>query len=919
MEPPRSSLNRFVSWLAVLPALGVRPRGAALPARVECPVCHAEGLDVYDDRRHGGQWYHCVACRFSGDSIELASAVTSPGEPDARRAIGWLAAQGVEVRAEGRSRAAAAAYAEAYPGLRARATAYWESCHSPDPLHDSDEFADLQSRFGVEPGCFAGPSWAARGGRFVGLSTRRAFEEAFYPATLGGNDSHRGYKAWGSDVPFRGGGWGPLVVVPFHDLPGRISGFLVAGRAGGRKDVFWYSPGAFSGGDIRVRREAGIALFAALPADPAIPVVVIPDPALAARIQLRHAADSDDPLPLVGTYGGPGALTREAWAPLGGRRLVYWAHRGSRELLAQARASGGAVARALPATAALARAVDLPPAVFYNGVVSRTRTWEAAVEKALARLGQASAEACVADVGLAGAGLVRFMGGCDEATRARLERVVDDAPRLRTVQAGKYHVRETDDGWHSVKRGGGSERLSDATFAVDRVVYQPTARRRVYQGRVRWRGKSTEFSAAAADFEGNPLAWLREFLHTVGRGAITFHAAFARVALEVAQQFHTPETVVALDRVGYDEARGAFVFPNYIQEANGDVSPPDLVVVSSAPCHCFDPPDAPLRCNLAAMARASPATQAFWVVAAHCVATLVASVRKSPVHSLGLVGLGAVATGREAAIRCGCLQCPVTNDASIASWAAEANGMARHDWPILADRRRGGVFALTTPFAAVAPPGSIAVLEPLTGALVGVCGTHHVLESHASGVVDTSAWAHADTIVPVYFRDLCRRRMSLPETGTLLSSVLIDMGEWLERHGAGSWAAESALSLVRRAGPRGFPAAFAALISHAVRDGDVAVHREDVHGAHAGGGAAIVTRGDGGLFIPHAVVDNACARHGIPGPSAASVACQLDEAGLLLASGNHHGRAGWVVPDEWWRDAHRRFAAPRPRKFGVVS
>ena len=75
MPTPATSLNALVPWSLLLDVLELNVRLLVLPARVQCPLCKQEQLNITEDYLAGGQWFHCRNCKESGDMIELAAKV----------------------------------------------------------------------------------------------------------------------------------------------------------------------------------------------------------------------------------------------------------------------------------------------------------------------------------------------------------------------------------------------------------------------------------------------------------------------------------------------------------------------------------------------------------------------------------------------------------------------------------------------------------------------------------------------------------------------------------------------------------------------------------------------------------------------------------------------------------------------------
>jgi hypothetical protein len=322
-------LNSHAPFPAVLRVLNVRVPGSALPCRVRCPLCGGR-LNVYEDTISGGAWHYCFDCRSAGDMIELAAACwdVSP-----RTAVARLARLGMPFPAEDVVHDRVVRYVADHPHTRRRMNDLWRRTSEYLAVAHSPELTRLKQTFRLHHQ-LSQDRWAAGPGNLVGAYPAHAIKEA-----LGEYDTHK------VRVSFRGRGWGDVIVVPFQDMPGRVSGFLCAGRGGGPEDFVFYAPG-YQRRQAPHKAEGGLAGLWAVEESKGMfgqHCFVVGDAMFALRLQTRHYAVSSRPLPLAAYYDGPDGLTKAAWLCLSSRQPVLWGWTLTASLLNQAVSSDGLV------------------------------------------------------------------------------------------------------------------------------------------------------------------------------------------------------------------------------------------------------------------------------------------------------------------------------------------------------------------------------------------------------------------------------------------------------------------------------------------------------------------------------------------------------------------------------------------------
>ncbi len=491
------TLNVHTPWTEVLAAVDapVAPDQQALPARVRCPVCAGHRLGIYDDTISGGAWHYCFDCRRGGDMIELAAAAwgVSPGV-----AVRRLAAEGFPIPEGLTDAATIKKYTTTYPRKRARMLDLFVEAAKYLPRAGGQALTHLRTRFRLAADIPA-ERWLAGPGNMVGAYPYMKVELAFYPK---GMDTGRfTVSPWRRVFPGRG--WGDVLVVPHHDLPGRVCGFTFVGRGGEAADRRFKATRPRLAGRPA---EGGLTCFWAVDNSHGMlgeHVVACDDTFLALRLHVRHFATARTALPLVAFTDTPDVRTERAWQALGGKTPVFWGWRVTPGLVYQAvRAEGKLVLSDL--TEVTPARVDHfvrnnEPRALLKKLVEAARPWRSFLIDWAERVN----DGLVAELllGLEGYG-VRLSDLT--ALGPRFAQVMGMRGRPREVMVGKYVVVEKDGKWwtgekaSSTGRRGGipSTLIMNATLRIDGTETRPTGHKTpsvYYRGRLTYQGTEIPF------------------------------------------------------------------------------------------------------------------------------------------------------------------------------------------------------------------------------------------------------------------------------------------------------------------------------------------------------------------------------------------------------------------------------------------
>ena len=326
------SLGADACWHQVLPVLGVDAKPAPMPIFVRCPHCDSPRMRIYDDTRFGGHWHYCPSCKAAGDMIELAAGVW---KCSLQQAVTRLIAAGINLPEESASNASITAYEKHFTDVQARSRILLTTGAEALVLgHVSAGYIIQQLGLLKDQDK---PYWRHRIGRFMAGCTRTEAIGLTKPSVITRGRADATGK-------FEGKGWGPLIAVPFQDLPNRFSGWLFVGRQA--RNPLDYEFLTLDHPDSMGEKvvDIGVSMYEVLDARTAYSdvfgsetVFVFNDPIHALKMQSRHMRDSDLPLPLVSTYNAKivrkhdsahkstwELLTRSVWHSRPDKRFIFW-------------------------------------------------------------------------------------------------------------------------------------------------------------------------------------------------------------------------------------------------------------------------------------------------------------------------------------------------------------------------------------------------------------------------------------------------------------------------------------------------------------------------------------------------------------------------------------------------------------------
>jgi hypothetical protein len=913
MSNPTKSLATKLSWESVLRALNVeQSRPAYLPQAVDCTLCSEPTLDVMEDHVLGGVWFHCRTCKFSGDAVELAAETWTI---DVDAAITQLDVLGLFP--DPISDDDVSAYLRDHVRYRKRFTDFWERARR-EPQGGTDCDRQLLRKFCLENSWQEG--WLEQGGQFFGVASKSALEELFAPdsfaiqerANRNDKKSKRRGPGPGPRRILDGHGWEHLIVVPFHDLPGRISGLLMVGRNGDFDANDFVFKRANLGYSSTSPKEAGLGMLFSDDCGRARglgdDVFVMSHAQIGMRLQGKHLVDSRLPLPVVLVHESHDHTLFHLPPSLQERRLVFWGPMAT--MLPLAKRHGGCVSDyVISETEIDCNLKHNMPIDWLRLIRQHAKPWCCALQDYAKTLSDLRLGNLLGKLDLTPDESRDLISGLRPDSVDQFKKCEPFRLSLRTVQAKGREVIESEAGWR-LKSG---EVICDKPIRVEYVLTTDNSDS-VYRVAVPRGDEQSTFVIRERDMKRDGLfVCVSRSLRNETGDVLNYQRSWNKDALFIAMRFSPPETITSSHRIGWQMKPLRFQFPHFSILNRGQVQKEPVAIVlddDDPPAQNLNPPGHFPLAHIRALSEPSSATQIVWALAACVCHNLLAGTAMPRPCGIILDGEFAQEAGATAARALGCAECDTTRrrgGKTILSVIVDA--AARHAWPPLVKFRQRSQHCFTSQWLdephlrnAILPLDEFAALA--VGShddFVRVCVPDPALPLGELRLAATS-------IVPNYLQDLCVRHKWIEFSGgPKVIDVLHDMAEWFRRIGGSSASvlnAESALFFdsVQRA------TTFAELATRMHLGGEITTARAgfDVDWAGAKPAALIYCDADGDkpamvAVRPHEI--NAVLRgRRAPAMDLERIQSAFQEASAWVGNASDDHGELWLIDAEWWEE-----------------
>ncbi|MDZ4819924.1 MAG: hypothetical protein SGJ20_13220, partial [Planctomycetota bacterium] len=578
MANTSQSLAASVSWLQILQSLGVSGvTSDTLPQVLECPVCQHKLFSVHRDFQLGGEWCICSSCNFAGDVIELFARAKQTDIPAAIRTLDSLQLLNHSVD-EHRIHA----YMRDHVHYRERLVDFWTNAQQ-SLTNPTTSVHLLMRAFQLDR--VDRWRWRETLGPCLGMASREQIENVFAsesykqqerPNREGRLTVRRGSGPGGRRL-FHGTGWTDALVIPFFDLPQRPCGFLFLALNSDPAvhDIFWVYKRANLGCTNLPVREAGVALLPLLDnCHPSMThkVLVVDDFAVALLLQAKWLMDHDNPLPIIlAHFSKSPPLVQTLILPdvLRNRKIVFWGT--SPGIFRLAKSHGAHISDYRISTTEIKdRLCHHYVDQWLRLIEGKARPWDAVLRDELRRRTLQSAGELLTLTDFTAPELRGFIETSDPDLQKKLRATNPYKVCHQRIKIGNTSIVETPEGWR-VERTG--EQVCNFALRVEEL-FTSKQNGSFYRGTATSGESRCSFtvSTEAVDNHGL-LPPVRDYLLRQQQALLTFNPRWAKKSLSIAVGFQQPKLIPDADRVGWDDKRNCFTFPQFSIQRGGAVLP----------------------------------------------------------------------------------------------------------------------------------------------------------------------------------------------------------------------------------------------------------------------------------------------------------------------------------------------------------
>lgn len=878
----------------------------ALPGRSRCPICQHSQLYIFEDFAHSGQWSFCHHCQRGTDLTGLAAL---SWDVDLTMAVSRLRRSGLstkDIHADAQRDKLASAFAAG--------NGFWGKISSRIPA-DQEGSQDLIDRLGWNCRVSAEHK-ASTVGKLYGIATRSEVE-LFWP--------HADFAKCEDRVYSRE--WKETLVVPFRDLPGRLCGLLMIGRNADPEKDYAYKP-LFPGHSVKGKGvpwvEGGLSMH---PLSPQISrrwgarFVAIRDIELGMRLQCSHLERDPYPLPITLWYSKRQQYkqyrveTRNSWAQLYGKDLIFWMPKPCGTTMAQAIAQNAEVSLMRPP-----EGVDWDSYYRYKSpedivaaIFQVCNNWREIFPKIVASLPDKELEEFLIDIQEYG---ISFQDlDLPSSTQLIINNVLGYGDRVKMVVYHGMTITDQGGAWYRLYAKSKPELLMDASIDITHVIHQPTEDRLLYKGNVIYRQEKVPFCVTDVKIEKRAMSFVKELLLAKRKGLITFPKKYDIPSLHMAMQFSKPDFITGLDKVGWNQVDGSLVFPSFsIPLGKEPVAHDQSLFLEGAPCWDLRMPAGVAAADTEIIQQADENSGGLiWDLLSLIAATLVTPgiYGEETRRCVALSGLGAAATAKAAIQEFGGVITRVAP--GMASTKQLKRIASRHDVPFFIENQSPESFGSSEErlFQSWLNSSFTNSVLPLTKwqFLAKIIESDWIgIESYQPAWITPAIADSMKIILSSYLAKLVKNHLELPDHENLVLSIRQDLEAYLNEEGVlsgglGSTCIVGGTSLSKSE-------AFLDLLCHIVLQKALKweinpKERPD---------KAIWTVGQE-LFIPKTQYAKAAYNISRLKPDRESITTVLAQAGKLVGETESY----WIVDSTWWSKEFKKQSAMEKKMLKLIS
>jgi hypothetical protein len=874
-------------------------------------------------------WHHCSACRYSGDSLEIAAKIW---KLPLRETMDRMVTLGHDMPEHCTDQAKINHYKRRF---------YTRRKHFNDMFRESQQYLAgrpgslraLLEKFGLQSEQ-PGRVWIDRMGKYLGALHQHKIIAHLQPYRTVHKESYsQSFIASGTQQKriFVGSNWQDVLVMPLHYLPGMVSGWLFVGRKGQEEDFVYY-PAYGYGTGFGPLNEGGLAMYEVLYNNPVETfgntMFVFNDVMLALKMQSRHLRDTSQPMPILGMHTSTQVAPKskrllkiapkQLWDSMPQREYVFWSQTPAAQVYNAAARANGRVSIAQYADHVTWRS----PKRLLSYIKQNSRPWITSLEMTLRELTDTQRDLFLEELDLPGPARSEFMYSCTEGTKELLAASEGSTVVPKKVVIGNKPVTETPHGWFSEKSGA---LVSDAILRIEQVVYQEESEAVWYKGYISYRGKRVPFTEPADAIDKGTMSWMRKVLVKENVGVMNYSKSWSGDAIQLAMHFHQPELVHTTGSFGWDPIKAAFVLPNMKIYLGGRVEEEAMPQITElTPARELVAPDM-IMPDLETMTQETEENYVFWATAACVLANVLAPALNESVAGIGLYGAGASAVGRISARSLGCPEYSLSvNKAGVDVVDSLKRVANRHRWPTI---------------LRISPSGKYQALSPWLNSMEDTNVVLDVTSITADALAVQTAWRFVHTeseltsanaflengplLAAQWLVSICQRGLDLNSSAeSLVRRVLDDLAVWVqERHGNGK-VVKRALRLLDEGGDTACSQAtrLVSLVYHFIEDGKLTIKREGYGPAKRPNSLIHVEKAydKQAVFIPRQLFSKLLYNNRVPVPDPIQLTDILTNADCLMGL-THNQVHGWLIDADWWGQQLGLCRATRQQRLKVVG
>lgn len=731
-----------------LALMGFAPDNLVFPTVLNCPFCGATSLYAYDDMVREDVWFSCDGCSAHGNIITFAAQIW---KLEIAAALDRFVDEKLCLRNIGAEDYVSNSVKQAV--RLQRAYELWAEAENQLWTLGSDTISHKLRDFGISRDIpCAG---------LIGI----AHETQLAPV----------YSAVGRAYPRHMRNGEPVLVLPYYDLPGRISGFLFV-KYGPELDV----KRAFLSltGKTPARPEAGYYLLktALLPQQPPIKNAhfIVDDPIWALKAQTTQIRHGLPLLPISASYCGFEAVSLgSAWNSLPAVKRFFYGENITAELVSQAAGCRGYVCPAPPEhfvqSASPARTLKRLARICRHAV-----TWQTALTEVFNNMNPIAAQAFASRLTISRDRLGQFLKTKTTMSPEDASRVLNRAvPRRETATA--YAVEQDvivrEDGWYTPR----GLPIINCCPVIEKIVYTDKGDK-YYAGYVTKNEKRVSFFEPATKIDRSGLLEFVTQLMAANNELVINTSRNKQRAMANALKLSQPQIVHVCTTPGWNPKTREFNLGNYSITNTGEIVPlvcPELPRVKK-----FDFPEpgvaAPHAIN--ALLTQSHNNAFVWANTAAVLANMIAPITDADCNSVAVRSDSFALAADIGAALC----CPVSQiGATHKSMSAVARNIKDAITPeFIAPPNEHGKFMER---AIARCPNTAACVKIAAACIPGALSYGWQALVPVTKPNAEADYAALRFIAPAYIQRTLRQRLSLyAAKSSITLAVLRDLHSWLE-------------------------------------------------------------------------------------------------------------------------------------------